>query len=111
MSTSSNDSIDALREQMAQMAEQLARLQRPDNDNNDPQIKDQRPITVFYPSEAEARRYPAITPEDPLFLFKHDIPDEEIMEQFRDYPKNHAVGYEPPKIPSIIHCSPSQKAH
>jgi len=107
---STDDSIQALREQFAQMAEQLARLQERTTDR-DPQIEDQRPSTVFYPSDAEANRYPPIKPTDPLFLFKHDIPDEEIWEQFRSYPKNHAVGYEPPKIPSVIHSSPTQKAH
>ncbi|KAG0290858.1 hypothetical protein BGZ98_003261, partial [Dissophora globulifera] len=111
MSTSSNDSNDTLREQVAQMAEQLARLQGLSSSNDDPQIKYQRSIAIFYPSDAEASRYPSIKPEDPLFFFKNDITDDELTEQFRDYPKNNAVGYEPPKILSIIQCSPAQKAH
>ncbi|KAF9192276.1 hypothetical protein BGZ51_005845 [Haplosporangium sp. Z 767] len=46
-----------------------------------------------------------------FFLFKNDVTDEEYLEQFRAYPKNHAMGYDPPKVPSIIHRSTEQKAH
>ncbi|KAI7826195.1 hypothetical protein BC939DRAFT_475887 [Gamsiella multidivaricata] len=99
LSMSAANSIDALREQLAQMTEQLARLQERNTTDRDPQIKNQRPSTVFYPSEAEARRYPPIKPNDPFFLFKHNISDEELWELFRAYPKNHAVG------------SSAQKAH
>ncbi|KAG0366202.1 hypothetical protein BGZ54_005678 [Gamsiella multidivaricata] len=111
LSMSAANSIDALREQLAQMTEQLARLQERNTTDRDPQIKNQRPSTVFYPSEAEARRYPPIKPNDPFFLFKHNISDEELWELFRAYPKNHAVGYEPPKIPNGMHSSSAQKAH
>ncbi|KAG0304776.1 hypothetical protein BGZ98_005034, partial [Dissophora globulifera] len=111
MATSFKDSIKDLREQLDQLTEQLARLQTLNNNDNDPQITYRRPPTVFYPSEAEAARYPPIKPDDPLFFFKHDVPDEKIIEQFRDYPKNHAVGYDPPKLPTSIPCSPSQRAH
>ncbi|KAF9176285.1 hypothetical protein BGZ50_001140, partial [Haplosporangium sp. Z 11] len=109
MSTPTHDTIQALQEQMAQINEQLARLQG--SSSSDPQIQEQRPIAFFHPSEAEALRYPPIKPSDPLCIFKNDVPDEEYLEQFRAYPKNYAMGYDPPKVPSIIHRSTEQKAH
>lgn len=111
MSTSTNDTILQLQEQIARMGEQIARLQHANDTDKDPQILQQLPTTFFHPSDAEANRYPAIRPSDPLFLFSKDITDDEFREEFRGIPKNASVGYEPPKVPTIIQNSNSAKAH
>ncbi|KAG0196002.1 hypothetical protein BGX28_000256 [Mortierella sp. GBA30] len=105
------DDLATLHEQLAQLAQQLALFQTHNTRDADPQIEDQRPSTIFYPSDTEARRYPPIRPSDPLSFFKHDVSDARIREQFLVYPENHAMGYELPKIPSIIQTSKSDKAH
>ncbi|KAF9981532.1 hypothetical protein BGZ75_007113 [Mortierella antarctica] len=61
--------------------------------------------------QVAATIYPAIRPSDPLFLFKKDLTDEEFWEQLRKIPKNDAVGYEPPKVPSIVHSLTAEKNH
>ncbi|KAF9176769.1 hypothetical protein BGZ50_009687 [Haplosporangium sp. Z 11] len=111
MSFSTNDTIFQFQEQIARMSEQIAQLQNANNVDKDPQIQEQIPTTIFHPSDAEASRYPAIRPSDALFLFKKDISDDEFWDQFQAIPKNAAVGYEPPKIPTIIHSSSAERAH
>ncbi|KAF9920033.1 hypothetical protein BGZ67_001614, partial [Mortierella alpina] len=93
------------------MGDQIARLQHASNVDRDPQIQDQIAATTYYSSDYEVEKYPAIRPSDPLFLFKKDLSDEEFWEQLRKIPKNDAVGYEPPKVPSIIHSSAAEKSH
>lgn len=111
MNTSTHDTIQLLQEQIARMGDQITRLQRASNVDRDPQIQDQIAATTYYPSDKEVEKYPAIRPSDPLFLFKKDLSDEEFWEQLRKIPKNDAVGYEPPKVPSIIHSSAAEKSH
>ncbi|KAF9899827.1 hypothetical protein EC991_008248 [Linnemannia zychae] len=111
MSTSTNDTVIQLQEQIARMNEQIARLQYANDNDKDPQILQQITATFFHPSEAEANRYPAIRPSDPFFLFTKDITDDEFWEEFRGIPKNASMGYEPPKVPTIIQNSNSAKAH
>ncbi|KAI8603746.1 hypothetical protein EDD21DRAFT_15569 [Dissophora ornata] len=115
MSTSSQDTntIAALQEQVANMAHQLSLLQCSGDSvkKSDPQLKEQTPIRIYHPSPKEAERYPPIKPSDPLAFFQNDTPDDEFWEQLRRYPKNSAMGYEPPKIPGVIQLSVSQKAH
>jgi len=111
MSTSTNDTLSQLREQIAQMAEQLTRLQNTSTTDKDPQIQDNVPATTFYPSEAEISRYPALKPSGLLSLFQEDITDDEFWIQFRSIPKTDAVGYEPPRVPPIIQNSATDKIH
>lgn len=111
MSNPTNDSILQLQEQIARMGEQIAHLQNTNNMDKDPQIQEQIPTTTFHPSDSEASWYPAIRPSDPLFLFKKDITDDEFWEQLRAIPKNATVGYEPPKVPTIIQNSSAKRTH
>ncbi|KAI1308937.1 hypothetical protein EDD11_004146 [Mortierella claussenii] len=72
-------------------------------------------INAPAPSSIHPRRKPSdihhIRPPVSLSFFKSDIPNDEIWEQFLAYPKNSAMGYEPPKLPSIIQCSKAGKSH
>ncbi|KAF9553221.1 hypothetical protein EC968_010613, partial [Mortierella alpina] len=111
MTSTHDDTIQLLQEQIARMGDQIARLQHATNVDRDPQIQDQIAATTYYPSDAEAEKYPAIRPSDPLFLFRKDPSDEEFWEQLRKIPKNDAVGYEPPKVPNIIRSSAAEKNH
>jgi len=111
MSTSPvpDDIIERLQEQVANMADQIARLQKSKESDN--QLQEQLPATIFYPSAEEAERYPPIYCSDPLSFFQNDVPDDEFWDQFHRFPKNATMGYEPPKVPSIIHLSHTQKSH
>jgi hypothetical protein len=110
-SMNTDETIQLLQEQIARMGDQIARLQHATHVDQDPQIQGQVAATTYFPSDREADRYPAIRPSDPLFLFKKDLTDEEFWEQLRKIPKNNAVGYEPPKVPAIIHNSTAEKNH
>jgi hypothetical protein len=103
------DIIATLQEQVANMARQITLLQS--SHSSDPQIEEQAPIKTFHPSNEEAERYPPIRPTDPASFFQKETSDEDFWEHFRRYPKNAAMGYEPPKIPGVIQLSPTQKAH
>ncbi|KAF9938370.1 hypothetical protein BGZ67_000211 [Mortierella alpina] len=109
MSTTTEDAIQLFQEQIARLGDQIACLQHATNVDQDPQIQRRVAATTYYPSNKEAKRYPAIRPSDPLFLFNNDLTDEEFWDQLRGIPKNDAVGYEPPKVPGIIHRSASEK--
>lgn len=76
--TSRDDTILQLQEQIARMGEQIACLQHANEVDKDPQIAQQYPTAVSHLSDAEANRYLAIRPSDPLSLFKRDIIDDEF---------------------------------
>ena len=107
MSNSNNDTIIALQAQVADLARQLANLQRDTTD--DPQMEEPSAIKIFHPSDTERDRYPPIKPSDPNSFFTKEVPDDEFWDQLRRYPKNSAMGYEPPKIPSVMQLSSSSK--
>jgi hypothetical protein len=110
MSNSNADAITALQAQIATMALKLEDLQR-EQPIIDPQLHTPPSVQIFTPSDEEQSRYPPIKPSDPNSFFTQDIPDEEFWEQLRRYPKNSAMGYEPPKIPAVIQLSTSAKNH
>ncbi|KAG0225054.1 hypothetical protein BGX31_007785, partial [Mortierella sp. GBA43] len=101
--------IALLQDQLANITRQLERLQS--NKDSDPQLEEQAPITIYHPSPDEAKRCPTIISDNPLSFFQNDVPDDDFWEHFRRYPKNATRGYEPPKVPSVIHLSAAQKAH
>ncbi|KAG0367712.1 hypothetical protein BGZ54_003390 [Gamsiella multidivaricata] len=107
--TQDANTIANLQEQVANMARQIAILQS--SRDSDPQLEEPISVKTYHPSAEEAERYPPIQPSDPASFFQQDTPDDEFWEQFRRYPKNSAMGYEPPKIPNVIPLSPPQKAH
>ncbi len=116
MSSSLNDAITQMQQQLDTLVVQISQLQtakpvdKDVDDFKDEQLTPHIAPMDYTPSEAEAEFYPPIRPSDPLSFFRTDLSDEKFWNDFRGVPKNTAMGYEPPKIPPIIQCSSSVKA-
>ncbi|KAF9584256.1 hypothetical protein BGW38_007045 [Lunasporangiospora selenospora] len=106
-----DDAIAALQHQLAAMAKKLAKLTQDSTHNKDPQIKDPIQVRTFNPSEEERDRYPPIWPSDPDSFYRNEITDDNFWEQFRPYPKNSKMQYEPPKTTSTVKLNSFQKSH
>ncbi|KAF9536874.1 hypothetical protein BGW38_010109, partial [Lunasporangiospora selenospora] len=110
MSHDNDATIADLQHQLATMAAKLAKLEQSPNDK-DPQIKDPIHVCTFDPSEEERDRYPPIWPSDPDSFYQEEITDDNFWEQFRPYPKNSKMQYDPPKTTSTARLNSLQKSH
>ncbi|ORY94352.1 hypothetical protein BCR41DRAFT_375938 [Lobosporangium transversale] len=110
MSITQDETIASLQQQLATLASQFADLQR-SKEEQDPAMETPTLIQTYKPTQDDLERFPFLEPKDPSSVFQQDITDEELWEQFRQFPKNIHWPYEPPKLPSAVSLKTHQKHH
>ncbi|KAF9966113.1 hypothetical protein BGZ73_001141, partial [Actinomortierella ambigua] len=100
------DEEAALRSQLEELSRKLDALElsmkNRKNKQHDPQITTRPPLRFYRPSAEEAERFPCLVSTDRMAFFEDQDGDDDV-DSILEFPRNLAMGYAPPTVPSIVY--------